>query len=319
MRRIVAFLILFLAAQSCFGWSEGGQHLIASMAFDLLKPEHQAEVIEILKSHPRFSEDFAKPEKLTDAPKEINRWLIGRAGYWPDLARHEPFDRPTWHYQLGSTLTIGEPKDVPANPGPLPEEATMDTQELHIAQAVELCREILKDKTHLTQHRALAICWLVHLVADAHQPCHAGSLYSPVAFPEGDRSANSIPTRQSNNLHSLWDGLLGPKFDEGDLRRRRREIIANRDLVGDAKKAANQPNGLDPLTWLAESSELARTFVYTSEVMEPVLLLELGLIPKLEPIDVSEAYLKAAGDLARKRAAYAAYRLAAILADGVNQ
>ena len=194
----------------------------------------------------------------------------------------------------------------------------MDTQDLHIAQAVELCREILRDKTHLAKHRALAICWITHLVADAHQPCHAGSLYSMVAFPEGDRGANSIPTKQSRNMHALWDGLLGPSFSEGGIRRRRREIIANRDLIGDAKKAAAQPGGLDPLTWLAESSELARTFVYTSEVMEPIEAVERGFVPVLERIDLSEAYLKAAGDLARKRAAYAAYRLAGILTEDVR-
>ena len=318
MRLIITFLTVFLAAQSCFAWSEGGHHLIASIAFDLLSPEQQSGLIEILKSHPRFVEDFSKPEKLSDDPKETNRWLIGRAGYWPDVARRGPYDRPNWHWQLGSSLTLGSPDAVPSNPGPLPEEATMDTQDLHIAQAVELCREILRDKTHLAEHRALAICWIAHLVADAHQPCHAGSLYSTVAFPEGDRGANSIPTKQSRNMHALWDGLLGPSFSEGGIRRRRREIIANRDLIGDAKKAAAQPGGLDPLTWLAESSELARTFVYTSEVMEPIEAVERGFVPVLERIDLSEAYLKAAGDLARKRAAYAAYRLAGILTEDVR-
>lgn len=72
--------------------------------------------------------------------------------------------------------------------------------------------------------RAIAQCWIVHLVADAHQPCHAGSLYVEDVFPEGDRGGHEIKTKQSKNLHALWDGLLGPKWDEGDLDRRAREM-----------------------------------------------------------------------------------------------
>ena len=30
--------------------------------------------------------------------------------------------------------------------------------------------------------------------ADAHQPCHAGSLYAESVFPEGDRGANTTIT-----------------------------------------------------------------------------------------------------------------------------
>lgn len=161
-------------------------------------------------------------------------------------------------------------------------------------------------------------CWIAHLVADAHQPCHVGSLYSPIAFPNGDRGGNSIPTKQRKYLHSLWDSLLGPKFNAGDIRRRRREILANRDLADDAKRAAKSKDGLDPHLWLAESSELARTFVYTPEILEPIDAVECKLLPELEPIDLSEEYLKTAGTLAQKRAAYASYRLARILLEGLD-
>lgn len=63
-----------------------------------------------------------------------------------------------------------------------------------------------------------AVC---HLVADSHQPRHAGSLYVEHVFEskDGDRSANSIPTKQSKNMHALWDGLLSRDFNEGDVSR----------------------------------------------------------------------------------------------------
>lgn len=68
------------------------------------------------------------------------------------------------------------------------------------------------------------MCWLSHLVADSHQPCHAGSLYVEKVFPEGDRGANSIPVKQGSNMHALWDGLLGQNYNASDIRRRIVEI-----------------------------------------------------------------------------------------------
>lgn len=317
MRLIIAAFMLLCSVQTCFGWSEGGHHLIAVIAFEQLSPQQQKSLFEILASHPRFTEDFTPPEKLNDQ-KEIDRWMIGRAGFWPDVARRTKFDRPDWHWQLGPNLTIGDVAGVPDNPGPCPADASFNSKELHIAQAVELCRQTWRDTTRSRADRALALCWLAHLVGDAHQPCHAGSLYSPVAFPGGDRGGNSIPTKQRKNLHSLWDSLLGPKFDSGDTRRRKREILSNRELAADAKKAANSEDGLNPLKWLAESSELSRTFVYTPEVLEPIEAVDRKLVSKLEPIDLSESYLKAAGALAQKRAVFAGYRLAKILIEGVE-
>ena len=281
------------------------------MAFDLLEPIQQNELAATLKSHPRFAQDFATPDDL-QLPSEIARWQIGRAGYWPDIARKTPFDRPNWHWEHAATLSIGDPKGIPSDSGPLSATENLDSKDLHIAQAISLCRGILADHSRPKADRALAICWLAHLVADAHQPCHAGSLYAEIAFPNGDRGGNSIPTRQRKNLHSLWDSLLGPKFNAGDIRRRQREILNNRQLTDDVKRAVSG-SGLDPVTWLEESRELARTFVYTPEVLERVEAVDRGLTSKLESIDLSKEYLARAGGIAQRRAAFAAYRLAATL------
>ncbi len=40
----------------------------------------------ILKAHPRFDEDFRLPKKV----RNEEEWLIGRACYWPDVARSQP-------------------------------------------------------------------------------------------------------------------------------------------------------------------------------------------------------------------------------------
>jgi hypothetical protein len=315
MRRflVLAVLLAALLPRGVAAWSESGHHLVALLAFDELTPEEQQK---LLAAHPRYAEDFTPPEKI----RNVDRFRVGTAGYWPDLARSQPkYNRPSWHYQLGATLTLGDSSaiNVPDAPGPLPPEATLEILELHIAQAVELCRRTLGAPHAEPGDRAIALCWLAHLVGDAHQPCHAGSLYAAGLFSDGDRGANSIPTRQKNNMHALWDGLLGGNYDEGAMNRRVEAIAGEPqfDALGDAALA--KPDALDPFTWLAESREAAVAHAYTHEVFGPVkeVMKEGGELPV---IYFSESYLQQAGSLAQARAAEAGRRLAAILREGLR-
>lgn len=311
IRVFVFLLIPFLGLQpKAQAWSEAGHHLIAIMAFELLEPAEQEKVLKLLDSHPKYIDDFTPPESISNK----NHWLIGTAGYWPDIARSYPeWTRPTWHYELGAALTLGDVANVPDFPGPLPDSATLDTQELHVAQAIALCRRVLANPTEPASSKALAITWLCHLVADSHQPCHAGSLYAEHVFPEGDRGANSISLGQRRNMHSLWDGLLGRRFDEGDIARRKREIFGDGPLMTEAAFEIAREDTLLPSTWLEESRTYARRYVYAQEVLEPITVALRAQGGELEPITLSEAYLKNAGRIAQLRAAQAAIRLARIL------
>jgi hypothetical protein len=297
-------------------WSEGGHHLIAELAFSLLNEDEQQQLVAILSEHPRFAEDFKAPDALTDS-KEIHRWMLGRAGYWPDVARKQPlYDRPTWHYELGSSLVIGDETKtaVPQRPSPLPEAATLQTQELHISQAVELCRKVLRDKQRPAAERALAICWLGHLVADAHQPCHAGSLYTDSLFTEtdGDRGANRIFTEQKRNLHAAWDQALGEKFSASSLRRRMQEARSSDEMKKLGEDAIAKQDGLSVQTWLEESRDLAVEHVYTAEVLDWVKAQQDLETAKRQPLKLSVEYLRNMGDVSQQRAVEAAYRLAEV-------
>ncbi|XZE45034.1 S1/P1 nuclease [Pirellulaceae bacterium SH467] len=192
-----------------------------------------------------------------------------------------------------------------------PADATVATQDLHIVQAVELCKSVLKDKNRPDAERAVALCWIAHLVADAHQPCHAGSLYVEGVFTEkdGDRGANRIQTKQRGNMHALWDQLLGDPYDEGDVRRRADEIAK---LNVDAGSKEQQ---VDPNVWIDESRQFAIESVYTDEVLSQVALVSRGLATEVPKVDLSEAYLKKAGRVAQERAKLASVRLAAVIGD----
>lgn len=304
---VLAFLAL---VAPCRAWWEEGHQVIAILAFDLLPRPEQEKLLRVLPAHPRWKDDFAVPAQLHE-PQDIEHWIVGRAGYWPDVARSHPeFHRSTWHYQLGPSLILGMPDGVPKPPGAAPLTASLQTQELHIAQAITVCEKVLRDARSTDSEKALAICWLAHLVADAHQPCHAGSLYEPRLFPEGDRGANLIPTRQRKNLHALWDSLLGEQAQIPALRRRCQVIRSDSEVWMAAERSARETRGLNPQLWLAESVEYARSHVYAPEILDSVSAVQRGLVPKLDPIELSEDYLQAAGLVARRRAAFASHRLA---------
>jgi hypothetical protein len=93
---------------------------------------------------------------------------------------------------------------------------------------------------------AYTLPWLLHLVADIHQPLHVGN-----GQDEGGNQfeiENPLtPRRPFGNLHSYWDDLPGPS----SLRGKRLENLA-RELVD-----RNQPSAQGRVSdWRRESREL---------------------------------------------------------------
>ena len=316
-RRAQVFtVIVLLFVSPAQGWFEGGHHLIAVLAWDLLPPADQKSVIEILKQHPNFEEDFKAPADVLSVTQR-NWWLIGRAGYWPDVARkYRDFNRPTWHYQLGATRTLGDVRP-PKAPYALPSGATLNTKRLHVAQAVELARRTLRSRRSSAKEQALAICWLAHLLGDAHQPCHAGSLYVEGLFPDGDRGANLIPVGDDSNLHAYWDSQLGGRYNPERI-----SAFAGRVRQASSWKSAqaslSSPGALLPETWLAESRDLGRRYVYTPFVIDAVEAARRAGREKVESLHLPQRYHMDASNLAIHRAALAAHRLAAIITSDLH-
>ena len=314
-------------------WAQG-HHAIAVLAFEMLEPAEQNELIELLKHHPRFQQDFTIPDSIQGDERAIHRWWIGVAGEWPDLIRgNEKYDRPTWHYQLGASVVLGD-VEVPEDPGPLPDDATMETRELYIVQAIELCKKVLHEESQPKADRALAICWLAHLVADAHQPCHAGSLYSPKAFPNGDRGANLIPIKGQGdirNLHAFWDSLLGAEATPESVEKRvanLRAVDGNRvieNLIDSRSEIENDTRLLGSLEglefnrsalasvsclrWISTSREIAQLFVYGELLGGGVMAVERGFTGVVASSSLTERYQNRAELAARILARAASFRL----------
>ncbi len=89
MRQLLfAAVTIAVTASQAFGWSASGHKIVGSIAFRQLTPAQQEKIVEMLKNHPRFKEDFESqmPDDLK-TPEEQNEWLFQQASVWPDLAR----------------------------------------------------------------------------------------------------------------------------------------------------------------------------------------------------------------------------------------
>lgn len=304
-------------------WNATGHRLIASIAFRQLSASQQSQVATMFERHPRFAPDFVEP-----MPEDVrggdlaakHEWVFQQAAIWPDLVRSGPpekraFNRGEWHYvnvpqflsdaaraELDGKLTINLALDVPA-------DATMDTGPLNIVQFIRFARKMIADKQTSPSDRAVLLAWLFHTVGDIHQPLHSTALFSTKLFPAGDRGGNSVKTQQAGNLHALWDQFPGQSDSFGDTRNEAIRNLAQAEVAASGVAAVLT---LDEKAWLEESHCLAKSQVYAAEVMAALRRMEAAGAA-VEPIALSEDYLKASGRIAAQRVVEAGFRLGAVL------
>jgi hypothetical protein len=302
---LIATILSVAVSTTAVAWNALGHRVVAEIAWQQIAPEKRQEVVDTLKRHPRFAEDFlAKmPADIAKADQDRqDRWIFWQAAVWPDIARGGPFDRPTWHYINFPTFIDGNRVPVGAQletnyPGSTP------IDRLNCIQAVKYAQEVLQDRKAGPDAKALAYCWLFHLVGDMHQPLHSTALFSE-QYPRGDKGGNDIPLVQGRNLHSLWDNLLGRNDRYQDVMRESEQLKANRKLWEVEKDAK-------PETWITEGQELAQNFAYDAAIIDAVRATPPG--SDVPPVTLSEEYLKAAGAHARRRVVAGGVRLGAAL------
>jgi hypothetical protein len=115
------------------------------------------------------------------------------------------YNRPRWHYiNLPTYLTTADRRLGVPNP-PLDDVPTEPELELNLVQALTRQSHVLCSIDASPAERALALSWLLHLMADLHQPLHATALYALGRFPHGDRGGNDIALAGGGSLHAFWD------------------------------------------------------------------------------------------------------------------
>lgn len=315
IRVAIAFASVVLLTAPALGWNALGHRVVAEIAWQQLDAGTLQKIVDTLKRHPRFGEDFLgrMPRDVATAdPATQDRWIFWQAAVWPDVARGGPYDRPTWHYinvpvfvdksdrkALGRQLPFNQSFKYPTKGDPA---------DYNVVQAIKHAQATIASRSAGTDEKAIAYCWLMHLVGDLHQPLHSCALVSVNQFPQGDRGGNQIPLTRGNNLHSLWDNLLGRSDRMNNVKRVVVEL-SDREQYGEVWDSAAKEN--DVRKWTVESHRLAESFAYDPVILQAVRETPSGA--KLAPITLPDAYLKAAGEHARQRAVAAGLRLTGML------
>lgn len=322
VKRCCNFLLLLTLLGFTSGasaWDAIGHRLSATIALHYLSEEKKALLLSILQQHPRYQQDFiaAMPDSIAqaDSTRRLD-WLFGQAAYWPDIARGLPqrerrkYNHPDWHYIDGAWVrgaakiqgnNYVNTQRLPDLPGELATSIRNAAQVRNIVTALDYNTRLLAMQNSPAADKAVALCWVLHLMADIHQPLHAGSLFSATLFRDGDRGGNRIPT-DDGNLHARWDKALA---GEG-LSFHRRTMLA-------AITRADKPSIIgvesDWSQWLNESREVLLTVVYSDSTRREIASAEREN-RRMRAAPLANAYLGQMKDHAKQRIQLAGLRLA---------
>lgn len=315
VRTLILLTTISLPSLS-LAWDATGHRLSIYVAYQSLTATQRNYWRDVLQHHPRFAADFedAMPEAVRVASRdEQTRWLLGQAAVWPDLARGLPdairpeYNQPNWHWIDGAWVrdeaqTQGN-RYVDTAPSPDIEGAPAHNSQhashaSNVVTALERARWQLEHESDAAQ-RAIALCWLLHLIGDIHQPLHTGGLVSAQLFPEGDRGGNAISIGDGN-LHAVWDqALRGPALNDSRL-------------TLNAIAADLPPQDFTPTRWLHESRTILLQQVYPASVISHVQRSE-STGNRLSSITLSRRYDSDMKQTATIRLAEAGVRISSTL------
>ncbi|MDB5294487.1 MAG: Nuclease [Phycisphaerales bacterium] len=299
---LLAFVLLTVA-RPALAWNRPGHMVVGAIAYDVLAKDHPkalAAALAALRQHPQYDDVLAK--RLEAVPEaDRDRYLFMVAARWADDVRDKPeYHHGPWHYVDVPYVPPAEAKRV--------KPPEVDPNGDHLLTALKANEAILRAADADPKAKAVAVCWVMHLVGDAHQPLHAVSLYAE-RYPEGDRGGNSFHVRAEAggsvlNLHSLWDGLILGSQTYRDAANAATELRNRPAFSPDKLKRALAER--DPKKWVQESYHLAIDVVYRRGDLR-------GSTDRSDGPVLPGDYLPAAKAVAERRVVLAGYRLAAEL------
>lgn len=282
-------------------WNDVGHQTIALITYRQLSPEMRTTLSTILKAHPRYEADL-----LQDCPAGADKeeYAFTKAATWPDMVRGREnpmnqYHRGSWHYSDVAYYPFGgEDKYGVKVAPPLKAGEPYDA-----ISAFEYSLRLLKNDQAKMSDRAVALCWILHIGGDIHQPLHCVALCSE-AMPEGDKGGNSwlltIDGRE-NNLHSIWDGALGRDRAADNIQKLATEV----STAHTQKEFTENLKAKDIRKWVDEGQAIAVEKVYLYGMLNAGKKGDTTPPPPL-----SAGYIAQMQAVCKQRVALAGYRLA---------
>jgi hypothetical protein len=232
MRRLLPLLLAYsmIVPNPAAAWWETGHETVARLAVTRLTPAALTRMAQILG----VADDR---QTVSDA--------LAAASLWPDQTKGKTHTGD-WHY-INLTFTDGRTGFAKRC-----EDDNCITARIQLFSA-QLAAKTNARASHWSDLDALR--YLVHFVADIHQPLHAIS--------DADQGGNcellNPPVGKAKNLHSLWDGELVNAINPDD-----RALTAEleKDLARMKPGRQEALSAGDAEEWAWESHQLARKLIY---------------------------------------------------------
>lgn len=313
-----ALAILVLAAGPAAAWHDRGHMAVALIAYRQLDGGRQGKIRDVLKNHPHF-EEFLSADRPADAP--LDEWIFMRAAVWPDWVREnhldEVFNLPFHHYVNLPLKRLNGASDqqiqeIEENIAALPGKESSG----QLLQELPKRLDEVRDNSSEASKRAIALCWVLHLVGDIHQPLHAAAMFTKYSR-QGDHGGNAayVPWHgRPENLHFIWDGVVGwDEFTGPTLTPYGVVELIVRDYQ-QRHPVTDQERGVSEVkAWALESRDLADKEVYSFEGQPIRVIFVRDQHPHLNPAHMSpllDGYADRARGVAEKRVELAGNRLA---------
>ena len=321
---LAVLLSVCIASSPAMAWDSVGHRLTAYVAYLNLSPDTRQLMSQLLSDHPRYQEDFLQQMPASVAAQSESAqlpWLLSQAAIWPDLVRRLPederekYNHPNWHWIDGAWI-MGEAiqgnsyvgmqslDDIEGKALDRSSGRVSDLQVTNVMLGLEFATYVMSSDAHSNSAKAVALCWLLHLIGDIHQPLHVGTLYSTSLFTEGDRGGNLTPTSEGS-LHQRWDQALSAQPFNLSLQ----TLLTQKSTDASIIEKARLLNGA---TWMQESRELLLQWVYTDEMKANVLTAETNG-SKLPRITLDQDYIARMEEIAREQITLAGLRIANVL------
>lgn len=298
---LCALSALLLCNGSALAWTRPGHMVTAAIAYDELMtsdPKIVDRIIEIMASHPEPAPfQVAIGRELNT---ERSQRIFLEIPRWADDVRGGEYSHPTWHYAIRPVIDREDP----------PSQETADVISGSAFEALALNIDVAKDPRAAASERAVALCWIFHIVGDIHQPLHTGELHSR-QFPDGDFGGDKFylldpKSGQPVKLHWFWDDAVHDRAEPEAALERARALMAKLPRARFAKELArDRKHPADIQNWAAESYAVAKSVAYRAD--------RPRAISPDQAKRPSDAYVTDSIAVAEQRLTVAGYRLTDVL------
>ncbi len=256
IRKFLCLMPLLLATPA-WGWGSEGHEIVAAIAARELTPAASRQVARLLGG---------------DAAA-----MMIHDSNWADEIRSDRPETGRWHFV-----------DIPLDSGGYDAARDCPGGDCVVARIAQ-DRQILANAKLPPPQRAEALMFLIHFVADIHQPLHT--------VDDGDRGGNDIRAwadGRRTNMHHVWDmNVVEPLGPDASA-------VAAAILAGLSPQQIRAWQSGTPAAWANESFHLAQTDVY-------------AFVRGRHTVRVPDAYLEREEPAVRTQLARAGARLAWIL------